>query len=186
MASRWYVLHVYSGYEKKIEARLTSLLEDPLFVQRVLSVRVPEKHVVERDSKGKKKDTLKKFLPGYVLLEMDIDQTNWKELVSAIRRIDGVTGFVGQQMGKPPVPISDEEARSILQKSGQISTSRIQKSWAVEFVEGEEVRIVDGPFDSFTGKIDEVVQEKGRLKVSVGIFGRNTPVELSFSQVEKL
>ncbi len=186
MASRWYVLHVYSGYENKVKGRIEALKDiDPLIAERVTSYEIPEEQITVKDSKGNKKDKKKKFFPGYALIEMDLDQSNWKDIVASLKRLDGVTGFVGQQPSKMPVPMSDEEVRAILQRSGQRSSVRVQKSWNMDFQEGEEVRIVDGPFDSFTGTVEEVHQDKGKLRVSVGIFGRNTPVDLTFSQVEK-
>lgn len=184
MAKNWYVLHTYSGYENKIERTLRMMMEDGELGDAVIDIKVPSEQVVEvRD--GKKRVTNKKFLPGYVLMEMDLPDMGWKGVLSAIRRINGVTGFVGSSPGSKPHPISPEEARSILQKTGEIKGDRALKP-KESFVVGETVRIVDGPFNTFTGAVEEVNPERSKIRVTVGIFGRSTPVELDFSQVEKL
>ncbi len=183
MAKGWYVVHTYSGYENKVQKHLTRIMESQEFKEQLFDVKVPQEEVVEvRD--GKKRITSKKFLPGYILLEMDLGDARWKELTSSIRRIQGVTAFVGAQTGRKPQPISGDEVRSILQKSGAIKNQNVRPRQT--FSLGEPVRIVDGPFDSFTGTVEEVNPEKGKLRVSVGIFGRSTPVELDFLQVEKV
>lgn len=183
MAKGWYVVHTYSGYENKVQKHLARIMESQEFKEQLFDVKVPQEEVVEvRD--GKKRVTSKKFLPGYILLEMDLGDARWKELTSSIRRIQGVTAFVGAQTGRKPQPISGDEVRSILQKSGAIKNQNVRPRQT--FSLGEPVRIVDGPFDSFTGTVEEVNPEKGKLRVSVGIFGRSTPVELDFLQVEKV
>jgi len=151
---------------------------------RIFDVKVPAEEVVEVKD-GKKRVTSKKFLPGYILVEMDLPDQGWKETCMAIRAIPGVTGFVGSNRNQKPQAISQEEARSILAKTGEIKADRIMKP-RQSFSVGEMVRIVDGPFDSFTGNIEEVNTEKGKLRVMVGIFGRSTPVEVDFLQVEKI
>lgn len=184
MAKNWYVLHTYSGYENKIERTLRMMMDEGQFGDALVDIKVPSEQVVEvRD--GKKRVTNKKFLPGYVLLEMDLPDVGWKGVLSSIRRINGVTGFVGSSPGAKPHPISQEEARSILQKTGEIKGDRTIKPKET-FVVGETVRIVDGPFNTFTGTVEEVNTERAKLRVTVGIFGRSTPVELDFLQVEKL
>jgi transcriptional antiterminator NusG len=134
---------------------------------------------------GKKRTQTRKFLPGYILVEMDLPDLNWKASCSKIRKIQGVTGFVGTPANKKPQPLTGDEARSILQKSGEIKGERPVRTHQ-SFSAGEQVKIIDGPFESFTGTIEEVNQEKNKLKVMVGIFGRNTPVEVDLLQVEKL
>ncbi len=186
MAKGWYVVHTYSGYENKVQRHLTKMMEDSLFGEAVSDIKVPSEDVVEiRD--GKKKITTKKFLPGYILVEMDLpdDGAVWKNVCANIRQVNGVTGFVGTSRNQKPQPISAEEARSILQKSGEIKTERTLQPKHT-FSIGEQVRIIDGPFDSFTGNIEEVNAEKGKLRVMVGIFGRSTPVEVDLLQVEKI
>jgi len=184
MAKGWYVVHTYSGYENKIEKHIRKFMEQPEFSAIVLDIKVPSEDVIEMKD-GKKKIISRKTLPGYILLEMDLPDIGWKKPCSQIRMIDGVTGFLGQVPGSKPRPIPSEEMRAILQKSGDMKADKVS-ALQQEFSVGESVKIVDGPFDSFTGKIDEVNGEKAKLKVTVGIFGRATPVEVDFSQVEKI
>ncbi len=184
MAKGWYVLHTYSGYENKIEKTLRKMIQEQNLGEYIFDIKVPSEQVVEVKD-GKKKVSTKKFLPGYILLEMDLPDQGWKPICSAIRRIPGVTGFVGSSPNLKPQPISQEEARSIFQKTGEIKGEKVLKPKQT-FSVGESVRIIDGPFDSFTGTIEEVNLEKGKLRVMVGIFGRATPVEVDFLQVEKI
>ncbi|MDR1588330.1 MAG: transcription termination/antitermination protein NusG [Treponema sp.] len=187
MATGWYVLHTYSGYENKIEKTIHMMIESgDLDKEIVRDVKVPSEEVTEvRD--GKKRTMTKKFLPGYILAEMDLPdaEMGWKITCSKIKKIQGVIGFVGAPSDRRPQPLSGDEARSILQKSGEIKGERPVRS-RQSFSAGEQVKIIDGPFESFTGTIEEVNQEKNKLKVMVGIFGRNTPVEVDLLQVEKL
>jgi transcriptional antiterminator NusG len=185
MATGWYVLHTYSGYENKIEKTIRMMITmGELNKDVVRDIKVPSEEVVEvRD--GKKRTQTRKFLPGYVLVEMDLPELTWKEDCSKILKINGVTGFVGTPRDKRPSPLSGDEARGILQKSGELKGERPVRA-RQSFNPGEQVKIIDGPFESFTGTIEEVNQEKNKLKVMVGIFGRNTPVEVDLLQVEKL
>lgn len=184
MAKAWYVLHTYSGYENKIEKMIRRMMEDGDLGEAVRDIKVPSEQVVEVKD-GKRKVSTKKFLPGYILLEMDLPDFGWKQVCSRIRKIQGVTGFVGSSGDRKPQPISQEEARGILQKSGQIDGDKGLKP-KQSFAVGESVRIIEGPFDSFTGTVEEVNLEKAKLRVTVGIFGRSTPVEVDFLQVEKV
>lgn len=185
MAKGWYILHTYSGYENKIEKTIRSLItHGDISSEIVFDIKVPVEEVVEVKD-GKKRTVTKKFLPGYILIEMDLPDLGWKATCSAIRKVQGVTGFVGTPGGVRPQPISSEEARAILQKAGEIKgekSPRMKQSFAI----GESVKIIDGPFDSFTGTIEEVNLERNKLKVMVGIFGRATPVEVDLLQVEKV
>jgi transcriptional antiterminator NusG len=184
MAKHWYVLHTYSGYENKIEKTIRMMKDDGEFGEAVNDIKVPSEKVVDIKD-GKRKERMQRVLPGYVLLEMDLPDLGWKAVCSKIRRIQGVTAFVGGSANGKPQPISQEEARGLLARMGEIkgdSSYRPKQSYVV----GETVRIIDGPFESFTGTVEEVHADKSRLKVMVGIFGRNTPVELEFLQVEKL
>ncbi len=184
MAKGWYVIHTYSGYENKIEKTIRKLMEEPRLAEYVFEVRVPSEEVVEVKD-GKRKISMKKILPGYILLQMDLPNIGWKHPCALIRRIQGVTGFVGSRDGSKPQPITDDEARRIFQKTGDIKsdkTLRPKQSFSV----GEKVKIVEGPFDTFTGSVEEVNNERCKLKVMVGIFGRSTPVEVNFLQVEKI
>ncbi|MDR2729972.1 MAG: transcription termination/antitermination protein NusG [Treponema sp.] len=187
MATGWYVLHTYSGYENKIEKTIRMMTENgDLDKNIVRKVKVPSEEVVEvRD--GKKRTYPRKFLPGYILIEMELPEAEmeWKAPCAKIKKIQGVTGFVGTPSDRKPQPLSGKEARVILEKSGDIKGERTVRT-RQSFSPGEQVKIIDGPFESFTGTIEEVNQEKNKLKVMVGIFGRNAPVEVDLLQVEKI
>lgn len=184
MAKGWYVLHVYSGYEKRIEESINFLIEEKTLDGKLFQIKVPMRDVAEIKN-GKKKISKKKIFPGYVLLEMDIDKKHWKEVYSEVKNINGVTGFVGANKTKMPHSLSAEETKSMLQAiSDTKSDVFAQKKY--DYNHGETVKIIDGPFNTFTGVIEEINREKNKLKVMVGIFGRNTPVELDFNQVEKI
>ena len=184
MTKGWYVIHVYSGHENKVEKQLKKLMQTKPVGEYIYDVKVPSEYVVEIKD-GKKRVNTKKFLPGYILVEMQMPNNGWKEICTFIRRVPGVTGFVGFKRDQKPQPISAEDARAILQKSGEIKQDKLMKPKQT-FNIGEMVRIIDGPFDQFTGSIEEVNLEKGKLRVMVGIFGRATPVEVDFLQVEKI
>ncbi len=184
MGKGWYVVHTYSGYEKKVQKHIEKLLDDSTLSDSVFTVKVPSEDVVEI-KEGKRKITSVKFLPGYILIEMDLTETKWKQVCFTIRQIPGVTGFVGSTRNQKPKAISPEEAREVLQRSGEIKSEKVFKL-KQSFSVGETVRITGGPFGSFTGSIDEVNLEKGKLRVMVEIFGRSTPVEVDFLQVEKI
>jgi transcriptional antiterminator NusG len=187
MATGWYVLHIYSGYEKKNEKTIRMMVESgELEKEIVRDVKIPCEEVVEVKD-GKKRTLTKKFLPGYILVEMDLPDADmgWKVPCSKIKKIQGVTGFVGTSTGRKPQPLTGDEARAILQKAGEMKGERPVRA-RQSFSPGEQVKIIDGPFETFVGTIDEVYPEKNKLKVMVGIFGRNAPVEVDLLQVEKL
>lgn len=185
MANGWYILHTYSGYEGKIERTIRSLITSgDLSSDVVLDVKVPVEDVCEV-KEGKKKIVTKKFLPGYIMVELNLPDLGWKDTCSKIRRIQGVTGFVGTGSNVRPRPISAEEAKNLLRKSGDIKGDKPVRL-KQEFSVGEQVKIIDGPFATFSGTIDEVNIEKNKLRVTVGIFGRATPVEVDLLQVEKV
>ncbi|MDR0568374.1 MAG: transcription termination/antitermination protein NusG [Spirochaetaceae bacterium] len=185
MATGWYVLHTYSGYENKIEKTIRKMVDTGDLDKEVIrDVKVPSEEVIEVKD-GKKRTRINKFLPGYILLEMNLPEVNWKEPCSKIKNIQGVTGFVGTPADRRPHPLREEEARSVLQKSGEIKGERPIRTRQI-FETGQQVKIIEGPFESFTGFIEEVNQEKNKLKVMVGIFGRNTPVEVDLLQVERI
>jgi transcriptional antiterminator NusG len=185
MAKGWYILHIFSGYEARIEKQIFSSIENgDLSKEVVLDVKVPVEDVVEIKD-GKKKNVTKKFLPGYIMVEMDLPDIGWKQTCAVIRRIQGVTGFVGTTAIERPRPISVDEAKNLLQKSGEAKaekSTRLRQTFSV----GEQVKIIEGAFATFTGTVEDVNTEKNKLRVSVGIFGRATPVEVDLLQVEKL
>ena len=185
MANGWYILHTYSGYENKIERTIRSLLErGELSSDYVLDVKVPVEDVCEVKD-GKKKVVTKKFLPGYIMVELNLPDLGWKDTCSKLRRIQGVTGFVGTSSNERPRPIPVEEAKNLLRKSGDIKGDkpvRVSQTYAV----GEKVKIIGGSFNSFVGLIEEVNHEKNKLRVVINFFDRAIPVELDLLQVEKI
>ncbi|MCL1994550.1 MAG: transcription termination/antitermination protein NusG [Spirochaetes bacterium] len=187
MAIGWYVLHTYSGYEKKIEKSIRMLIDKgELDKDVVRDIKIPETSEVEVKD-GKKKTQNKKMLPGYILIEMNLPDSaagTWKLTFSKIKRIQGVAGFVGATATGKPQSLPSHEAREILQKAGEIKGERPTRS-RQSFAVGEMVKIIDGPFESFSGEIEEVNIEKNKLKVMVLIFNRKTPVEVDLLQVER-
>lgn len=185
MSRSWYILSTYTGYEGKIERTIRSFLEKgDLDSNIILDVRVPVEEIVEIKD-GKKKTRKNHFLPGYIMIEMDLPELGWKDTCSKLYRIQGVSGFVGNiNKNNRPMPISKAEALNLLQKCGVIKGEkpvRIQHAFNI----GDAVKIMDGAFATFSGTVKEINVEKERLVVEVQIFGRPTPVELTFVQVEK-
>ncbi len=172
----WYIIHTYSGFEEKVKESLESRARAFGFSHRICQILIPKEEVVEL--RGGKKVTSKRLLyPGYVLVEMEMDDELWH----AVKNTPRVTGFVGG--GNTPVPLSPDEVNKILYRQ---AASADQPRPKVTFEKSETVRIVDGPFTNFQGKVDEVNPERHTLRVLVTIFGRSTPVELDFLQVEKV
>lgn len=191
MAKNWYILHTYTGYEAKIERALQQMLEaKELDAEIVTDVKVPVEEIKEivvdkKTGKNKERTRMNKFLPGYLMIEMDLPETSWKDTCMKIRGVQGVTGFVGVKPSERPRPISSDEAKNLLQKIGAIKGERpvyVKQS----FNPGDMVKINGGPFATFTGKVDSVNVEKDKLRVTVQIFGRETPVEISLAQAEKV
>ncbi len=176
MAKRWYVVHVYSGFEKKIAQQVKERAAQKGLADLVDEVLVPAEEVVEV-RRGQKVNAERKFFPGYVLVKMELTDQTWH----LIKDTPKVTGFLGTKTR--PSPITDAEADRIIKQSAE-GVERARP--AVLFEVGEQVRVADGPFTSFNGTVEEVDEERGRVKVSVSIFGRSTPVELEYSQVEKV
>ena len=174
MALRWYVIHVNSGHEQKVAQTLDQRVEFAVLKESIPQIQVPtqEKIIVES---GRKKNIKERLFPGYVLVQMDLNDTTW----NLVRNTTGVTGFVGT--GGKPTPISEAEVESIM-KFSQMEAPKFE----VKFHTGDGVRIIDGPFSDFLGKVDSIDEEKGKVKVLVSIFGRETPVELDFLQVSPL
>jgi transcription termination/antitermination protein NusG len=176
MANRWYVIHVYSGFEKKVAAAIREQAEQKGLSDMFEEILVPTEEVVEI-KRGAKVSAERKFFPGYVLIKMDMSDETWH----LVKNTAKVTGFLGSR-GRP-APISDAEAMRIMR---QVQEGIERPKPSITFEVGEQVRVSDGPFTSFNGFVEEVDEEKARLKVAVSIFGRATPVELEYSQVEKV
>jgi transcriptional antiterminator NusG len=176
MAQRWYVIHVHSGFEKRVQQTIMEKAQKDNIVDLISEVLVPSEEVVEL-KKGTKVKSERRFFPGYVLARMEMNDQTWH----FIKAIPKVSGFLGNR-GKP-TPIADKEAIQIMNNAQERSDKARSK---VIFEVGEQVRVCDGPFSSFNGSVEEVDEERTRLKVAVSIFGRSTPVELDFTQVEKI
>ena len=176
MSSRWYVIHVYSGFEKKVASAIREQAEQKGLAERFEEILVPTEEVVEV-KRGAKVSSERKFFPGYVLIKMDLDDQTWH----LVKNTAKVTGFLGGR-GRPS-PISEAEATRIMR---QVQEGIERPKPSITFEIGEQVRVADGPFTSFNGVVEEVDEEKSRIKVAVSIFGRATPVELEYSQVEKV
>ena len=177
MSKKWYVVHAYSGYEKKVQRALLERIERAGMEDSFGEILVPVEEVVEMKS-GQKSISERKFFPGYVLVEMDMSDESWH----LVKNTDKVTGFVGGSIMKP-TPISSKEVKNIL---NQIQEGIEKPKPKVLFEAGEAIRVKDGPFTDFHGNVEDVNYDKSKLKVSVSIFGRPTPVELDFNQVEKV
>lgn len=176
MAFKWYIVHVYSGFESKVKMALEERIASSPHREKFGEVVVPTEQIVEL-VKGKRKESSRKFYPGYILVKMELDDETWY-LVNDTAK---VSGFLGGR--KKPTPISDEEAQQILSR---MEAGKLKPQPKFLFESGDEVRVIDGPFTNFNGTVEEVNPEKGKIKVLVSIFGRPTPVELEFVQVAKL
>ena len=173
---RWYVIHAYSGMEKAVERNIMERVNRAGVQSKFGRILVPVEEVVEVKN-GQKKTTERKFFPGYVLVEMVMDDETWH----LVKHTNKVTGFVGGGKTRP-TPISDVEVQKIV---GQMQQGTDRPRHKVEFVVGENVRVKEGPFADFNGMVEEVNYDKSKVSVAVTIFGRSTPVELEFSQIEK-
>ncbi|MBY0121903.1 transcription termination/antitermination protein NusG [Bacillus sp. S/N-304-OC-R1] len=177
MEKNWYVVHTYSGYENKVKANLEKRVESMGMQDKIFRVIVPEEE--ETDMKnGKKKVVKRKVFPGYVLVEIVMTDDSWY----VVRNTPGVTGFVGSAgSGSKPTPLLPEEVNVILKRMG-VEEKRVD----INFEIGEMVQVKEGPFANFTGSIEDIDKDKAKIRVLVNMFGRDTPVELDFSQIEKL
>ncbi len=176
MAKRWYVVHAYSGFEKQVMRALIERVNLSSFADKFGEVIVPSEEVVEMRA-GKKRRSERKFFPGYVLVQIELDSDTWH----LVKETPRVLGFIGGKADNP-APISEAEAATILQR---VQTGAEHATPKTVFEPGELVRVIDGPFNDFSGVVEEVNYDKNRLRVAVMIFGRSTPVELDFGQVEK-
>lgn len=174
--SRWYIVHTYSGFEQRVEATIREMMRNAQDEGLIQEVVVPTERVVELGKGGAKRTTTRKFYPGYIMLRMIMTDYSW-HLVQSIPK---VTGFVGGK--NRPAPMKDEEAARIL---SLMETRQEQPRPKFSFDRGDDVRVIDGPFGGFNGVVEDVNYDKGKLRVSVSIFGRQTPVELDFIQVSK-
>lgn len=177
MSLRWYVVHAYSGYEQQVCKSLKERIDRYDLQEKFGDILVPKETVVEM-KKGQKRESERKFFPGYVLVQMEMDNETWH----LVKSVPKVLGFIGGT-AESPAPITEREADAILQR---IEDGENKPKPKTLFDVGEVVRVVDGPFADFNGEVEEVNYEKSRMRVAVSIFGRSTPVELEFSQVEKV
>jgi len=172
--AKWYIVHTYSGHENKVAKQLMQRVESMGFSDRIFEIIVPTRSTV-KVAGGKKETIQEKIFPGYVLVKMVLDDESWL----LVRTTQGVTAFIGA--GNKPTPISDKEVEAI-----QKFMATEEPLYKTSFVKGEAVKIIDGPFTDFLGSVDDIDEARGKLKVLVSIFGRETPVELDFLQVAKL
>jgi len=174
MEKQWFVIHTYSGYENKVKTNLEKRVESMNMGDKIFRVLVPVEDEIQIKD-GKKKTVKRKVYPGYVMVEMIMTDTSWY----VVRNTPGVTGFVGT--GAKPIPLHLAEVKQILKQMGVT-----EPKTRIDVVIGQSVRVSSGPFENFIGSVDEVNPEKGKLRVLVSMFGRETPVELEFAQIEKL
>jgi transcription termination/antitermination protein NusG len=176
VAMKWYIVHVYSGFENKVKTALEERIAAAPHPEKFDKVVVPTEQIVEL-VKGKRKTSDRKFYPGYILVRMELDDETWHIVNDTAK----VTGFLGGR--EKPSPISDEEAHQILER---MEKGKEKPKPKYDFDYGDEIRVIDGPFTNFNGTVEEVNHEKGKIRVLVSIFGRSTPVELEFVQVTKI
>ena len=176
MTKKWYVLHTYSGYENKVKKNLENRIEAMGLENNVFAIEIPTESVTEIKDGGRRVETEKKVFPGYVLVRMELDDRSW----AAVRNTQGVTGFVGSQGS--PSPLTREEYNKIMKRNSNEAPKKTSTSIEV----GQSVKVISGPLAEFDGVVSEVSPESGKVKVLVSIFGRETPVELSFDQVAKI
>ena len=177
MAKNWYIVHTYSGYENKVRAALEERIKSHGLGDSFGKVLVPMEKVVEM-VKGQRRESSRKFYPGYILVEMEMNDQTWH----LVKNTAKVTGFVGGSETNPS-PVTEAEAERII---AQMAEGTKQPRPKYSFREGDEVRVIDGPFNNFNGTVEEVNPDKGKLRVLISIFGRATPVELEFVQVTKI
>ncbi|MDI9481223.1 MAG: transcription termination/antitermination protein NusG [Syntrophomonadaceae bacterium] len=172
----WYVVHTYSGYENKIKVDLAKRVESMGMQDKIFEVLIPEEQEIEYKG-GKRKVTLKRVFPGYVIVNMIMDEDSWY----VVRHTPGVTGFVGS--GTKPIPLQREEIERILKQMGLIEGA---KPKIIDVEVGESIRVKTGPFANFEGVVRELLSDRGKIRVNISMFGRETPVELDYEQIEKM
>ncbi len=176
MSKKWYVLHTYSGYENKVKANLETRIETMGLENNVFRIEIPTETVAEIKDGGKRVESEKKVFPGYVLVRMEMDDRSW----AAVRNTPGVTGFVGSQGN--PSPLTREEYNKIMKRTSVEAPKKTSTNMEI----GQAVHVVSGPLKDFDGLVSAVMPEAGKVRVMISIFGRETPVELMFEQVEKI
>ena len=176
MTKKWYVLHTYSGYENKVKANLETRIETMGLENNVFKIEIPTEKVAEIKDDGRRVESEKKVFPGYVLVKMEMDDRSW----AAVRNTPGVTGFVGSQGN--PSPLTRAEYNKIMKRTNIDAPKKTSTTMEV----GQAVHVISGPLKDFDGLVSEVMPDAGKVKVMVSIFGRETPVELTFDQVEKI
>jgi transcriptional antiterminator NusG len=176
MSMNWYVVHTYAGFENKVKASIMETVSKLGLQERIGQILVPTEEVLSIKG-GKKRKSQRKFFPGYILVEMEMDDNTWH----IVKDTPKVTGFVGGSTN--PTPLSEEEVKNILKQAEEGAVAQAQPKQAYQ--KGDRVRVIDGPFSSFIGTVEDVNPTQGRLRVMVSIFGRSTPVELEFLQVER-
>jgi transcription termination/antitermination protein NusG len=176
MEKKWYIVHTYSGYEKHAKEHMEKRINSAKMHEYFGDILIPTETVVEL-YKGKKRSKSKKFFPSYIFVNMHMNDESWH----LVRGTPKVTGFVGNK--EKPVPVDENQVKQLVE---QIKEGELKPKITINFYEGESVKVIDGPFSNFHGVVEEVNSEKARVKVMVSIFGRSTPVEFEFSQIEKL
>lgn len=171
----WYVVHTYSGYENKIKVDLTKRVESMNMQDKIFDIIIPEEQEVEYKG-GKRKITSKRVFPGYVIVNMIMNEDSWY----VVRHTPGVTGFVGS--GGKPIPLQSDEINKILQRMGLVES----KPKIIDIEVGENIRVKSGPFANFEGVVRELLADRGKIRVNISMFGRETPVELDYEQIEKM
>ncbi len=171
----WYVVHTYSGYENKIKVDLTKRVESMNMQDKIFDILIPEEQEVEFKG-GKRKVVTKRVFPGYVIVNMIMDEDSWY----VVRHTPGVTGFVGS--GTKPLPLQVDEVKKILRQMGLVDSKPV----IIDVIVGETIRVKTGPFANFEGIVQELLPDRGKVRVNISMFGRETPVELDYKQIEKL
>ena len=185
MPNRWYVVHTNTGYEDRVKSQIEDRVKSENLNSLINEVLIPTETIVEPVKGGKKKTSVRKFFPGYILVKMELNERSWH----LIRNIPKVIGFVGGKIKDgtiDPDSVPDIDEREVIKIKNQIEEGTLKPKPKISFERGETVKVIEGPFANFTGVIEEVKPEKGKVQVLVTIFGRSTPIELDFNQVEKI